>query len=145
MRYGSPCLDLSFFMYFNSSAEERYEIWGTLLKTYHSSMFSTLSTVLKASSKSKQEIEEILQHYTFEKFQAHFARFAIYGVIICLHFLPWILCSEEECSRLSEAFATDIHGEEFKELSLNSGGDEVNMQMLAALKHACEMGYMDDL
>ncbi|XP_037825088.1 uncharacterized protein LOC119613218 [Lucilia sericata] len=145
MRYGSPCLDLSFFMYFNTSEEERYEIWGVLLKSYHSTMFSTLSTILKASQKSKKEQEEILHHYSFEKFQKHFSRFAFYGVMICTHFLPWMLCSEEECAGLSKTFETDLHGEEFRKLSLEAGGDEVNMKVLNAIRHACEMGYMDDL
>ncbi|KAM7350206.1 uncharacterized protein ACRADG_008844 [Cochliomyia hominivorax] len=145
LRYGSPCLDLSFFMYFNTSPEERYEIWGSLLKTYHDSMFSTLTKVLKASQKTKNEIEEILHHYSFEKFQSHFSRFAFYGVMICSHFLPWILCSEDECERISKSFENDLYGDEFRELSLKSGGDEVNMQLLAAIRHACQMGYMDDL
>ncbi|XP_065365477.1 uncharacterized protein LOC135958497 [Calliphora vicina] len=145
LRYGSPCLDLSFFMYFNTAEEERYEIWGNLLKAYHTCMFNTLSTILKASQKSKHDIAEILHHYSFEKFQTHFSRFAFYGCMICLHFLPWILCTEEECSRLSQTFETDLYGEEFRKLSLEAGGDEVTMRMLTVIRHACEMGYMDDL
>ncbi|XP_065365169.1 uncharacterized protein LOC135958214 [Calliphora vicina] len=145
LRYGSPALDLSFFMYFNTDETERYEIWQDLLKTYHNTMFSTLSIILNASSKSKQEISAILQHYSFEKFQKHFSRFAFFGVMICLHFLHWMLCSEEECARISELFATDIRGEEFRKMSLEVGGDEVNMRLLAVVRHACEMGYMDDL
>uniref|UniRef100_T1PB49 Ecdysteroid kinase n=1 Tax=Musca domestica TaxID=7370 RepID=T1PB49_MUSDO len=145
VRYGSPVLDLSFFMYFNSSAEGRYELWPVLLQTYHSYMYETLEMLLKASGKSQQEIEDVLSHYTFEKFQRHFARFAFYGVIICFHFLPWMLCSEEECSELSELFANDFTGERFRKLSIEAGGDEVNFQILAAVRHASEMGYMDDL
>lgn len=145
VRYGSPVLDLSFFMYFNSSAESRYELWPVLLQTYHSYMYETLEMLLKASGKSQQEIEDVLNHYTFEKFQRHFARFAFYGVIICFHFLPWMLCSEEECSELSELFANDFTGERFRKLSIEAGGDEVNFQILAAVRHASEMGYMDDL
>lgn len=132
-------------MYFNSSEKERYELWGDLLRTYHTSMFSNLSTILKASSKTKQEISDILHHYSFEKFQSHFSRFAFYGVMLCLHFLPWMLCSEEECERLSKLFETDIHGEEFRKVSVEAGGDEVNMRLLAVLRHACEMGYIDEL
>ncbi|XP_037827377.1 uncharacterized protein LOC119615435 [Lucilia sericata] len=145
LRFDSPALDLSFFMYFNTAEEERYAIWEDLLKTYHNTMFSTLSTTLKASQKSVEDISKILQNYTFAKFLAHFARFAFYGVVICLHFLHWMFCSPQECTRISELWTTDIHGEEFRKLSLEAGGDEVNMKFLSILRHACEMGYMDDL
>ncbi|XP_061393064.1 uncharacterized protein LOC133328516 [Musca vetustissima] len=145
VRYGSPVLDLSFFMYFNSSAEGRYELWPEMLSTYHSHMYGTLKMILEASSKSPQEIETILSWYSFEKFQTHFARYAFYGVLICTHFLPWMLCSEEECSELSELFSNDFTGERFRKLSIEAGGDEVNLQILAAMRHASEMGYMDDL
>lgn len=132
-------------MYFNSAENERYEIWEDLLKAYHNSMYTSLSIVLNASQKSQPEIADILLHYSFEKFKSHFSRFAFYGCMICLHFLPWMLCSEAECARLSELFASDLHGEEFRKLSVEAGGDAVNMRMLAVLKHACDMGYMDDL
>ncbi|XP_073835721.1 uncharacterized protein [Musca autumnalis] len=145
VRYGSPVLDLSFFMYFNSSAEDRYKRWPELLNTYHTCMYETLEMILRASKKSHQEIEEILSCYTFEKFQRHFARFAFYGVIICMHFLPWMLCNEEECSELSDLFANDFTGERFRKLSIDAGGDAVNLEILAAMRHASEMGYMDDL
>lgn len=132
-------------MYFNSTSEIRSGIWPELLQSYHSYMFETLSALLKASNKAPKEIEEILQHYSFEKFQSHFARFAFYGVMICTHFLPWMLSDEEECSRLSDLFANDFTGEEFYKLSMEAGGDPVNLEILTAFRHASEMGYMDDL
>ncbi|XP_075156520.1 uncharacterized protein LOC142229827 isoform X2 [Haematobia irritans] len=145
VRYGSPVLDLSFFMYFNSSDDMRTDVWPELLETYHSNMYATLEMILKAADKSAKDIEETLKCYSFEKFKSHFSRFAFYGVMICMHFLPWMLCSEEECSRLSDLFASDISGDEFRILSIEAGGDEVNMKILAVIKHACEMGYMDNL
>ncbi|XP_013115896.2 uncharacterized protein LOC106093387 [Stomoxys calcitrans] len=145
VRYGSPVLDLSFFMYFNSSEDIRADVWPELLETYHSHMFHTLEMILKSTNKSDSEIKEIMSDYSYEKFEAHFSRFAFYGVMICMHFLPWMLCSEDECARLSDLFDKDIGGEEFHKLSIEAGGDEVNRKILTAIRHASEMGYMDDL
>ncbi|XP_049311898.1 uncharacterized protein LOC105228483 isoform X1 [Bactrocera dorsalis] len=142
MRYGSPCLDLSFFMYMNTTEETRDAIWQEMLQTYHTNMFNTLQAAVKgnASVDAAQ-----LATYSFEAFQAHFKRYAFYGVMICLHFLPWMLSSEEECAKISHLFETNLRGEEFHRVSIEIGGDEVNMRLLAVLRHACKMGYMDEL
>lgn len=132
-------------MYFNTDEKERSKIWLDLLKAYHDTMFSTLANILNASSKTKTEIDKILMDYSFEKFLNHFKRFAFYGSMICLHFLPWILCSEVECAKFSSSFENDLYGEEFRKLSLEAGGDDVNERLLNVIKHASEMGYMDDL
>lgn len=62
-----------------------------------------------------------------------------------MHFLPWILSSEEECARISSLFETDMHGEEFKKLSIEIGGDEVNYQIFEIIKHANRKGYFDSI
>ncbi|EDV99896.1 GH12146 [Drosophila grimshawi] len=36
----------------------------------------------------------------YEQFEGHFKRYAFYGVMICMHFLPWLLGSEADCDRL---------------------------------------------
>ena len=132
-------------MYFNTDENERSKVWLDLLKAYHDAMFSTLANILNASSKTKAEIDQILLDYSFEKFLNHYKRFAFYGAMICLHFLPWMLCSEEECARLSSLFENDLYGKEFRKLCLEAGGDEVNERLLNVMRHASEMGYMDDL
>ncbi|KAL9885432.1 uncharacterized protein ACN427_011859 [Glossina fuscipes fuscipes] len=143
LRYGSPALDLSFFMYFNTPEDIRSKIWSNLLVCYHTNMISILSSNLKAHQKTSNDISKILSYYSFENFQKHFARFAFYGVMICLHFLPWMLCSEQECERLSKLFGVNVHSDEFYQLSLNAGGDMVNSKLLSIVRHASEMGYMD--
>uniref|UniRef100_A0A1A9WA04 CHK domain-containing protein n=1 Tax=Glossina brevipalpis TaxID=37001 RepID=A0A1A9WA04_9MUSC len=145
LRYGSPALDLSFFMYFNTPEDIRSEIWPKLLLSYHTNMISVLSSNLEAHHKSLEDTSKILSYYSFENFQKHFARFAFYGVMICLHFLPWMSCSEQECERLSELFAININSDEFYELSMKAGGDMVNDKLLAIVRHANDMGYMDHM
>ncbi|XP_054088533.1 uncharacterized protein LOC105208560 isoform X2 [Zeugodacus cucurbitae] len=51
MRYGSPCLDLSFFMYMNTTEETRDAIWLEMLQTYHANMFNTLQAAVKGNAK----------------------------------------------------------------------------------------------
>lgn len=142
MRYGSPCLDLSFFMYMNTTEETRDAIWLEMLQTYHANMFNTLQAAVKGNAKVD---EAQLDSYSFEAFHAHFKRYAFYGVMITLHFLPWMLSSQEECAKISHLFETDLRGEEFQRVSIEIGGDAVNMRLLAVLRHACKMGYMDEL
>lgn len=86
-----------------------------------------------------------IENRSFEAFHAHFKRYAFYGVMICLHFLPWMLSSEEECAKISHLFETNLRGEEFRRVSIEIGGDAVNMRLLEVLRHACKMGYMDEL
>lgn len=132
-------------MYLNTSQQIRAEMWSCLLETYHSNMFSILAESLKTSSLTSTEMEEILKHYSLEKFLNHFKRFGLFGAMICLHFLPWLLCSEEECARFSELFANDVFGPEFYKHSITAGGDEVNKHIWAIIRHACDMGLMDEL
>ena len=132
-------------MYLNTTQELRAEMWSSLLETYHTNMFSTLTMILKSSSITVPEMEEILNALSGEKFLKHFERFGLFGAMICLHFLPWLLCSKEECGRFSELFANDAYGPEFYKHSLTAGGDEVNKRIWAVIRHACEMGLMDDL
>lgn len=50
MRYGSPSLDLSFFMYMNTTEETRESMWLEMLQTYHTNMFNTLQAAVKANA-----------------------------------------------------------------------------------------------
>ncbi|XP_054728455.1 uncharacterized protein LOC129237622 [Anastrepha obliqua] len=142
MRYGSPCLDLSFFMYMNTTEEIRETLWMEMLKTYHTNMYDTLKAVVEGIEKVEAAKLEV---YSFDEFYKHYSRYAFYGVMICLHFLPWMLSSPEECAKISYLFETDLQGEEFHRVNMEIGGDEVNMKLLAVLRHACKMGYMDEL
>ncbi|XP_036339165.1 uncharacterized protein LOC118748676 [Rhagoletis pomonella] len=142
MRYGSPCMDLSFFMFMNTTKETRAAIWMEMLQTYHTNMYDTLKRAVVANGKVDAAQ---LAAYNFDEFYAHFKRYAFYGVMICLHFLPWMLSSEEECAKISHLFETNMQGEEFHRVSIEIGGDEVNMELLDVMRHACKLGYMDEL
>lgn len=54
-------------------------------------------------------------------------------------------CSEDECSKIAEQFERDVYSKELKELSLICGGKETDQRIVAILRHATELGYMEML
>lgn len=46
VRYGSPCLDLSFFMYLNISCELRPHLWDRILQKYHQQFIKHTAEIL---------------------------------------------------------------------------------------------------
>ncbi|XP_059620791.1 uncharacterized protein LOC132264557 [Phlebotomus argentipes] len=137
VRYGSPAFDLSFFLYMNTSASIREQSWEDLLRYYHTSLFKCLTDILKCD-----ENDERLKVYRFENFLQHFSRFAIYGVLVTIHFLPWMDCCEEECDELSKHFELNMKSQEFWNIATTAGGDASNEKILSAVKHASKMGYL---
>uniref|UniRef100_A0A182NDU0 CHK domain-containing protein n=1 Tax=Anopheles dirus TaxID=7168 RepID=A0A182NDU0_9DIPT len=137
-RYGSPALDLSFFMYMNMTPELREDFWDELLRCYHKTLMRTLCEILKCS-----EADPRLELYRESNFRQHFARFALYGAMVALNFIPTMMCSEEECAEINGYFEQDIHCEGFRRCALTIGGNEVNRRITAVMRHASKMGYMD--
>lgn len=50
MRYGSPCLDLSFLMYLNISADLRDHLWDKIIQTYHQQLVKHIAGLLNIST-----------------------------------------------------------------------------------------------
>lgn len=80
---------------------------------------------------------------SFENFYKNFSKSAFYGVMVCMHFLPWMFGTKEECSELSHLFETDMHGDEFYRVSLEAGGDKADEKIMEIVRHSSRMGYMD--
>uniref|UniRef100_A0A182JBX6 CHK domain-containing protein n=1 Tax=Anopheles atroparvus TaxID=41427 RepID=A0A182JBX6_ANOAO len=139
-RYGSPALDLSFFMYMNMTPELREKYWDELLRRYHQQLLSALCQVLHCTTAGPR-----LEAYSEANFRKHFARFALYGAMVALNFLPMMMGSEEECEEMSGFFEQDIHSDGFRRCALTIGGDRVNRRITAVMRHASQMGYMDVL
>ncbi|EDW81830.1 uncharacterized protein Dwil_GK25451 [Drosophila willistoni] len=149
LRFSTIALDLSFFMYMNIPFEERSTIFPQLLKYYHKHMYELLELVLQRNqgenSLTKDQVDQYLSNYSFERFQSHFKRYAFYGVMICMHFLPWLLAEKEECDKLAHLFETNMHGPEFYQLSIDIAGDAANQEIFNIVRHAYEQGYMDEI
>lgn len=136
-RYSTPTLDLAFFMYMNIVPELQAQIWDSLLQQYHDTLIKCLCELLNCSSD-----DPCLSDYTFEKFLAHFSRHSMYGAMVSIHFLPWMMCSESECKQMSTLFESDMTSDAFYDLAMIAGGDETNVRMFKNIQHASENGYM---
>ncbi|EDW87232.1 uncharacterized protein LOC6526401 [Drosophila yakuba] len=145
LRFSTTAIDLSFFMYMNTPSEGRDELYADLLRKYHRSMIEMLELVLRRNRNelTDDRVDQLLQEFSFERFNAHFKRYAFYGPMVCMHFLPWLLSSEKDCAELSRLFETDMHGPAFHQLSLDIGGDVANQEIFKTVRHAYEHGYMD--
>ncbi|CAO1439173.1 unnamed protein product [Diamesa serratosioi] len=137
VRYASATIDLSFFMYMNIPPTLRTAVWSSLLEHYHESLISSLMDILKCSKN-----DESLNPYSYEKFLQHFSKFAFYGTMLGIHFIPWMASSEEECERMGFLFENDMKSPELQDLAQTCGGVEVSERVLGVCKHAFEKGYM---
>lgn len=140
VRYGSPAFDLFFFLYMSTTPELRDKHWDEFLHLYHNEIWQHLKDLLKCTDSDPR-----LQPYSFESFEKHFHRFAFYGPLVTIQFLPWMDAPEEELEPLSSEFETDMKSEKFKSLLLSVGGDSSNRKIAQALQHACSRGYLSFL
>lgn len=138
VRYASPSNDLSFFMYMNSTPSIRDAVWDSLLQLYHDTLIKSLMEILKCAKD-----DDMLAPYSFENFLSHFKKFAFYGTMIGIHFIPWMACPEDECQRLSHLFETDIKSPELRQLAQVCGGADVDERITSNAVHAFKNGYMD--
>ncbi|XP_002133710.1 uncharacterized protein [Drosophila pseudoobscura] len=147
LRFSTTAIDLSFFMYMNTPPDDREEIFADLLKKYHKKMIEMLELVLQRNQDelSEERVQQLLADYSFERFEAHFKRYAFYGAMVVMHFLPWLLSNETDCAELSRLFETDMHSPAFHQLSLDIGGDVANLEIFKVVRHAYEHGYMDEI
>ena len=135
-KYASPVLDLSFFMFMNIEADMIDIIWDELLQLYHQTLMELLTSVLKCN-----ESDTRLLSYSFEKFQDHFANYALYGCMVAAWFLPIMLCDLERCRAIEAAFEKDSFSQELKDVTLPAGGIEAIERVTAVTKHAFNRGY----
>lgn len=140
IRYATPTIDIAFFMYMNIHSSVREKLWMPLLHLYHDTLIASLTDILKCKSS-----DILLTPYSFDNFMDHFAKHAFYGCMICLHYVPWIACPEDECQQIAHWFETDMNGEEFHKITQLCGGDEVDQRIVSIVKHASDQGYMDHL
>ena len=82
MKYASPTIDPSLFMYMNTSSELRNQHWDDLFGGYHATLTRTLAGILGCS------VEELLPFYGLDEFQEDFVAHGFYGYMICSYFLP---------------------------------------------------------
>ncbi|XP_055539206.1 uncharacterized protein LOC129726478 isoform X2 [Wyeomyia smithii] len=135
-RYATPAIDLSFFMCMSMPTGLRERFWNPMLRHYHESLTNTLTSILNCKAD-----DEKIQIYNFENFMKHFQLRGLYGGMVAAHFLPWMLCPEDECAQLSYHFAKDLDSPEMKHWTLVCGGEAVDKRLVEIFRHLSQLGY----
>jgi hypothetical protein len=127
IRYASPAIDLSFFMYLNTSSELRNQHWDDLFGEYHATLIRTLARILGCS------VEELLPDYGLDEFQKDFVAHGFYGYMICSYFLGHMSVEQEDQVDFTVMCHRSIRdvAHEFS----RQGGELVTQQLADILKH----------
>lgn len=159
IRYGSPCLDLAFFMYLNISAELRKSLWDQILQQYHRELIKHTADLLHISSQDtmlacyRYNIQKIrllclqpnanfIFSNSYEKFIEHCKRFFLYGALISASFTPWLLTNKSETDKIVHLFQKNMCDQEYRKCALVIGGEAANKRIIGNMIHASEKGYM---
>lgn len=141
LRYGSPCLDICFYLYMNTRPEQwKTGIFDRVIKYYHETVIASTAELLNCSSSDSR-----LKPYNFNDFKKHFDQFAFYGGMVALHFLPWMTCPIEECDTLSKLWYADMYSTEFKDLAMICGGLETDKRLAEVVRMASNQGHLEML
>lgn len=140
VRYGSPAIDLSFFMFMNMEHDLKLKHWDELLVFYHEELIQTISKILGCDKSDPR-----LSPYSLDKFLKHFQEFAFYGAMVVIHFLPVVMASPEQLEASHDGFHDDHFTEMSKKFMLNVGGIEARKLILEIARFAFEKGYMNFL
>lgn len=78
----------------------------------------------------------------FEKFIEHYTKYAFYGVMISIHFTPWMASPEDECNKLADLWTNNMKSKEFEDFYYAIGGDKITERIFRIIQFASEHGYM---
>jgi hypothetical protein len=136
-RFATPVIDMAFFMYMNIPDDIREKVWDDLLIIYHETVINCLTDILKCDKDHPE-----LKPYSFENFIEHFRKHAVYGLVVSIHFIPWLLCPDDECQKIANLFETDLKSEEFRQILQVCGGEIVDKRLVENALHAFKKGYL---
>jgi thiamine kinase-like enzyme len=125
--YASPAIDLSLFLYLNTSSELRNQHWDDLFGEYHATLTGTLARILGCS------VEDLLPDYGLDKFQKDFVAHGFYGYVICSRFLGQMLVDREDQIDLKVMCQKNIRDLAHGIISL--GGEIVSQKVADILEH----------
>ena len=127
VKYASPAIDLSFFMYLNTSSELRNHHWDDLFGEYHATLTRTLARILGCS------VEELLPDYGLDEFRKDFVAHGFYGYMICSYFLGQMSVDREDRIDLNVMCRRNVR--DLADATLSLGGEHVSQQLADILKH----------
>lgn len=134
MRYASPSIDLSTFLFYSVSKNDRTKRFNEIFTAYHEALLQYLN----------DEKIKILDCYTYDKFLCDYKCKVMFGYMIAICYLPILyrLC------RLSDGLiASNCDPEETYRISKigDAGGDELSKQFADMLIEVRELGGLDHL
>ncbi|XP_062563887.1 uncharacterized protein LOC134226856 [Armigeres subalbatus] len=135
-RFGSPALDLSFFMYMNMTEGVRNSHWDELLLNYHEELIRCITEITKIPSTDVR-----MNPYNFPNMMAHLSNYFIYGALIAAKFLPVMMGNPEDVAEISYYFHKDIYADGFRKALTRAGGEETDRRTASLLSHCSQRGY----
>ena len=127
VKYASPSIDLSLFVYMNTSSELRNQHWDDLFGEYYATLSRTLACILGCS------VEELLPDYGLDEFQKDFVAHGFYGYMICSYFLGQMSMDREDQVDFNVICHRNVR--DFLPLFISQGGELVSQQLADILKH----------
>jgi hypothetical protein len=127
VKYASPAIDLSFFMYMNTSSELRNQHWDDLFGEYHATMTRTLARILGCSA------EELLPDYGLDEFRKDFVAHGFYEYMICSYFLGEMSVAREDQVDYKVMCRRNVR--DLAHVYISQGGEHVSQQLADILKH----------
>jgi hypothetical protein len=127
VKYASSAIDLSLFMYLNTSSELRNQHWDDLFGEYHATLTRNLARILDCS------VEELLPDYGLNGFQKDFVAHWFYGYVICSYFLGEMSVARED--QVDYKLMCRRNVRYLAHVYISQGGEHVSQQLADILKH----------
>uniref|UniRef100_A0A0K8T795 CHK kinase-like domain-containing protein n=1 Tax=Lygus hesperus TaxID=30085 RepID=A0A0K8T795_LYGHE len=122
--FGEPTMDISFYLYLNTSPDLRLQHWSDFLSIYWDGVTSVIED----------------PGFTYDEFLKNFSQKAITGLIPSSFYLPLLLnpgcLDKEEHRKLPE--------EEKVNFFVTLGGDESTAAITAIVRHLLDSGYLEE-
>lgn len=99
-KYCSPTVDLSFFLFLNTTPLQRSAHWDDFFVAYYDGLSSTMRSLL--STGSDPTLSPTMDIPSLASLRADFARHALYGHTICSFFLPVMQAEPGACLTAEE-------------------------------------------
>jgi hypothetical protein len=131
LKYASPAIDLSLFMYMNTSSELRNQHWDDLFGEYHATLTRTLARILGCS------VDELLPDYGLDEFRKDFVAHGFYGYMISSFFLGQMSVDREDLVDFNIMTRRNVR--DLAHAFLLQGGELVSQQVADILKHLASM------
>ncbi|KAE8573151.1 uncharacterized protein [Halyomorpha halys] len=123
-QYGSPAMDLFFFLYMHTTSELREKYWDEFLKLYWYNL--------------REYVPNNINIPSFEEFLKHFHKRAIYGYTICALFLPAMITDKPATFE----DITTLSLEEKVSCFVSQGGEEGERLISEIVLHLLNRGYI---